>query len=53
MCGFFNVWVCVCVVLLCAVVCMCGFYNLWFVMCGYVCVCGFCKVLLCVYVWIL
>jgi len=46
MCGFCNVWVCVCVG-----ECMCRFCNVWvcvcvcvgFVMCGYVCV----------YVWVL
>jgi len=36
-CGFCNVWVCVCV---------------GFVMCGCVYV-GFCNVWLCVYVWVL
>ena len=35
MCGFCNVWVCVCV---------------GFVMCGCVCMCGFCNVWVCVYV---
>ena len=51
MCGFCNVWVCVCVGFV-----MCGFCYVWvcvcvgFVMCGGVCVCvcvcvgGFCNV---------
>jgi hypothetical protein len=52
MCGFCNVWVCVCMgfvmcgcVLLCVGVCMYGYCNVWvcvcvgFVMCGCVCVC--------------
>ena len=41
MCGFCNVWVCVCVgFVMCGCVCMCGFCNVWvcvcvgFVMCG-------------------
>jgi len=44
MCGFFNVWVCVCIGF---GMCVCGFCNVWvcvfvgFVMCG------------CVYVWVL
>ena len=37
-CGFYNVWVCVCV---------------GFVMCVSVCMCGFCNVCECVYVWVL
>jgi len=55
MCGFFNVWVCVCVGFVCVSVCMCGF-------CG-VCKGGFCDVWVClsvgfvmcdcVYVWVL
>jgi hypothetical protein len=36
MCGFGNVWVCVCV---------------GFVMRGFVCVCGFCNVCMCEYVY--
>jgi hypothetical protein len=49
MCGFCNVWVCVCVGFvmcgcMCVLVCMCGFCNVWvcvcvcFFMCGCVCV---------------
>jgi len=35
MCGFCNVWVCVCVgLVICG--CMCGFCNVW--------MCGFCNV---------
>ena len=50
MCGFCNVWVCVCVgFVMC--VCMCGFCIVWVCMCGvcnYGCVCGFCIVWVCV-----
>jgi len=57
MCGFCNVWVCVCVgfvmcgcVYVCVVVlCMCGFCNVWCVyVCVGVCVCVFCNVWMCV-----
>jgi len=44
-CGFCNVWVCVCVgFVICGCVCVCGWVG--FVMCG--CVCGW--VVLCVVV---
>jgi len=46
MCGFCNVWVCVCVdFVMCGCVFKCGFCNVWvcvcvgFVMCGCVCMC--------------
>jgi len=42
MCGYCNVWMCVCVGM-----CMYGFFNLW------LCVCGFCDVWVCVYVRVL
>ena len=42
MCGFCNVWVCVCGfvwVYVCVGVCMCGFCNVWVCVCvGFVCV---------------
>ena len=46
MCGFCNVWVCVCVGFVmgvCVCVCVCGFCNV----CVYVCTCGFCNVCVC------
>ena len=43
MCGFCNVWVCVCVGF---VMCGCGLFNVWVFVC--VCVCGFCNVWVCV-----
>jgi hypothetical protein len=50
MCGFCNVWACVCVwVLYCVGVCVC----MGFVMCGRVCVYGFCNVWMCVCVGVL
>ena len=54
MCGFCNVWVCVCVgFVMCGWVCVC----VGFVMCGWMCVCGFCNVRVCmcgcVHVWVL
>ena len=46
MCGFSNVWFCVCECSLkCVCVCMCGICNVWvcvclgFLMCGFVYVC--------------
>ena len=57
MCGFCNVWVCVCVgFVMCGCVCMCGFYNVWvcvcvgFIMCGFGCTFGFCNVWVCGFV---
>jgi len=60
-CAFCNVWLCVCLGFV-----MCGcvyggeeFCNVWvfvcldFAMCGCVCMCGFCNVCGCVYVWVL
>ena len=45
MCGFCNVWVCVCLVfVMCG--CMCGFCNVW------VCVCVVFVMFGCVYVWV-
>ena len=43
MCGFCNVWVCLCVdFVMCGCVCMCGFCNVW--VCvgvgSVMCVCG-------------
>ena len=68
MCGFCNVWACVCVgfvkcgcvyawVFYCTSVCMCGFCNVWVCVCmGFVmhgCVrVGF-VLYECVYVWVL
>jgi len=60
MCGFCNVWVCVCVgILMCECVrmgfVMCGFCNVWvcvcvgFVMCG--CFGNTCTCIYCVFVW--
>ena len=54
MCGFCNVWVCVCVgFVMCRCcdnsvgVCMCGFCNMWVCVCVGFVMCG------CVYVWVL
>jgi len=47
MCGFCNVWVCVCVCILMCGICMFEFCNVWM----YVCV-GF-VMCVCVYVWVL
>ena len=48
MCGFCNVWVCLCVgvLVICVSVCICGFCDVWVCVCvGFVmCVCG--------YVWV-
>jgi len=45
MCGFCNVWVCVCVgFVMCVCVCVC----VGFVMCVCMCMCGFCNVWVCV-----
>ena len=46
MCGFCNVWVCVCVgLVMCGCVyvwvCMCGFCDVWVCVCVGVCMCGF------------
>ena len=52
MCGFCNVWVCVCVgfaILVCGCVCMYGFCNT----CMWVCVCVGFVMCGCVYVWVL
>ena len=57
MCGFCNMWVCVCEgfvmfgcvyvrVLWSVVVCMCGFSNVWVCVCAGFVMCG------CVYVWV-
>ena len=64
MCGFCNVWVCVCVGfmcgcvyvrVLCVVVCMCGFYNVWFFVCVCFVLCGIVGFVMCgcVYGWVL
>ena len=46
MCGFCNVWVCVCVgFLMCVGVCVCGSRKLWVCVCVGFLMCG------CVYVW--
>ena len=46
-CGFFNVWVCVCVgFVMCGCVCMCEFCNVGVCVCVRVFMCG------CVYVWV-
>ena len=48
MCGFCNVWICVCVgFVMCGCVCMCGFCNVWVCVCVDFVTCG------CVYVWVL
>jgi len=52
MCGFCDVWVCVCVgFVMCFFVCvgfvMCGFCNVWVCVCVGFVICGF------VYVWVL
>jgi len=47
MCGFCNVWVCVCVGFLMCGLCMCGFCNVWVCVCVVFVMCG------CVYVWVL
>ena len=48
MCGFCDVWVCVCVgFVMCECVCMCGFFNVW------VCVCVGFVMCECVYMWVL
>ena len=47
MCGFCNVWVCVCVVFL-----TCGCVYVWVLQCVGVCMCGFCNVWVCVCVWV-
>ena len=41
MCGFCNVWVCVCVGFVCVVVCMCWFCNVWVFsqLCGCLVIC--------------
>ena len=65
-CGFCNVWVCVCVgfemcgcgmcgfcnvwMYVCVVYVMCGCVYLWDLLCVRMCMCGFCNV--CVYVWV-
>jgi len=41
MCGFCNVWVCVCVgIVMCVCVCMCGFCNVWVRVCVGIVMCG-------------
>ena len=48
MCGFFDVWVCVCGdFVMCGSVCVCGFFNVWVCVCVGFVMCG------CVYVWVL
>ena len=49
MCGFCNVWMCVCVG-----VCMYGFCNVWMCVCVGVCMYGFCNVWMCGFcnVWV-
>ena len=47
-CGFCNVWLCVCVgFVMCGCVCVCGFCNVW------VCVCMGFVMCVCVYVWVM
>jgi hypothetical protein len=45
-CGFRNVWMCVCVGFYCVGVCMCEFCNVWVCVCVCFVMCG------CVYVWV-
>ena len=48
MCGFCNVWVCLCVgFVMCVCVCVCGICNVWVCVCVGFVMCG------CVYVWVL
>ena len=47
MCGFCNVWVCVCVSFVMCGLCVCGFFNVWVCVCVGFVMCG------CVYVWVL
>jgi len=58
MCGFCNVWVCVCMgFVICDIFVgfvMFGHSYVWFLQCVCVCVCmcGFCNVRVCVCVWV-